>query len=207
MAANAMARREGRARPALIVTIVSSALILGAFAHRPARGQGDGRRPPEGIHGRGPYSRVVESAEVVLVGTVAGVGVLHTLVPDHWAPITVIGPARPRTTGQTPLARRWRRAPGTSSRRCSSGWPVGWRASRSRSVWALARRHGSSLAIIALRAVDRGRVVARAARRARTSSRLPPAPTTERTPTTARTTATASYRPAPPAARHGPRCC
>jgi peptidoglycan/LPS O-acetylase OafA/YrhL len=32
MAANAMARREGRARPALIVTIVSSLLILIAYA-------------------------------------------------------------------------------------------------------------------------------------------------------------------------------
>lgn len=32
MAANAMARREGRARPALIVTIVASALLLIAFA-------------------------------------------------------------------------------------------------------------------------------------------------------------------------------
>ena len=32
MAANAMACREGRARPALIVTIVSSLLILVAFA-------------------------------------------------------------------------------------------------------------------------------------------------------------------------------
>jgi hypothetical protein len=32
MAANAMARREGRARPALIVTIVASLLILIAFA-------------------------------------------------------------------------------------------------------------------------------------------------------------------------------
>ncbi len=32
MAANALARREGRARPALIVTIVSSLLVLIAFA-------------------------------------------------------------------------------------------------------------------------------------------------------------------------------
>ncbi len=32
MAANAMARREGRARPALIVTIVSTVLVLIAFA-------------------------------------------------------------------------------------------------------------------------------------------------------------------------------
>jgi hypothetical protein len=27
----------------------------------------------------------------LLVATVAAVGVLHTLVPDHWAPIVVVG--------------------------------------------------------------------------------------------------------------------
>src|ERR1700694_5068111 len=27
----------------------------------------------------------------LLIGTVAAVGVLHTLVPDHWAPIVVVG--------------------------------------------------------------------------------------------------------------------
>ena len=34
------------------------------------------------------------SAAPVLIGTVAAVGVLHTLVPDHWAPIAVIARQR-----------------------------------------------------------------------------------------------------------------
>jgi hypothetical protein len=43
---------------------------------------------------------VVESAQAVLIGTVAGVGVLHTMVPDHWVPITVLARARRWTTAQ-----------------------------------------------------------------------------------------------------------
>ena len=34
------------------------------------------------------------AAAPVLIGTVAAVGVLHTLVPDHWAPIAVIARQR-----------------------------------------------------------------------------------------------------------------
>lgn len=37
----------------------------------------------------------------LLVGTVAAVGVLHTLVPDHWAPIVVIARQRHWSTAQT----------------------------------------------------------------------------------------------------------
>ncbi len=44
------------------------------------------------------------SAQLVLVGVVAGVGVLHTMVPDHWVPITVLARARHWTTGQTARA-------------------------------------------------------------------------------------------------------
>ena len=40
----------------------------------------------------------------VLVGTVAVVGVLHTLVPDHWAPIVVIARQRRWSVQRTALA-------------------------------------------------------------------------------------------------------
>ncbi len=40
----------------------------------------------------------------LLVGAVAAVGVLHTLVPDHWVPITLIGRQRGWTRGQTARA-------------------------------------------------------------------------------------------------------
>jgi ABC-type nickel/cobalt efflux system permease component RcnA len=39
--------------------------------------------------------------EWLLIGAVAGVGVLHTLVPDHWVPITLIARQRRWTTGET----------------------------------------------------------------------------------------------------------
>ncbi len=41
---------------------------------------------------------------VILVGTVAAVGVLHTLVPDHWAPIVVIGRQRGWSAARTARA-------------------------------------------------------------------------------------------------------
>jgi ABC-type nickel/cobalt efflux system permease component RcnA len=37
---------------------------------------------------------MVDRAEVVLVGAVAAVGVLHTIVPDHWVPITLVARQR-----------------------------------------------------------------------------------------------------------------
>lgn len=40
----------------------------------------------------------------LLVGAVATVGVLHTLVPDHWVPITLIARQRGWTRGQTARA-------------------------------------------------------------------------------------------------------
>ena len=40
----------------------------------------------------------------LLVGAVAAVGVLHTLVPDHWVPITLIARQRGWTRGQTARA-------------------------------------------------------------------------------------------------------
>ena len=40
----------------------------------------------------------------LLVGAVAAVGVLHTMVPDHWVPITLIGRQRGWTRGQTARA-------------------------------------------------------------------------------------------------------
>lgn len=42
--------------------------------------------------------------EWLLVGAVAAVGVLHTMVPDHWVPITLIGRQRGWTRGQTARA-------------------------------------------------------------------------------------------------------
>ncbi|HEY3797616.1 MAG TPA: hypothetical protein VGL58_04625 [Caulobacteraceae bacterium] len=42
--------------------------------------------------------------EWLLIGAVAGVGVLHTMVPDHWVPITLIARQRGWTRRQTALA-------------------------------------------------------------------------------------------------------
>lgn len=42
--------------------------------------------------------------QLLLVGAVAGVGVLHTIVPDHWAPITLIARQRGWTTSETARA-------------------------------------------------------------------------------------------------------
>lgn len=33
---------------------------------------------------------MILNPELLLVGAVAAVGVLHTIVPDHWVPITLI---------------------------------------------------------------------------------------------------------------------
>ena len=42
--------------------------------------------------------------EWLLIGAVAGVGVLHTMVPDHWVPITLIARQRGWSRGQTARA-------------------------------------------------------------------------------------------------------
>lgn len=42
--------------------------------------------------------------EVLLVGAVIGVGILHTIVPDHWVPITLIARQRGWTRAQTASA-------------------------------------------------------------------------------------------------------
>ena len=42
--------------------------------------------------------------EALLVASVAAVGVLHTMVPDHWAPITLIARQRGWTRAQTARA-------------------------------------------------------------------------------------------------------
>src|ERR1700736_2767436 len=42
--------------------------------------------------------------ELLLVGAVAAVGVLHTIVPDHWVPITLIARQRRWSIGQTARA-------------------------------------------------------------------------------------------------------
>lgn len=44
------------------------------------------------------------TAEWLLVGAVAGVGVLHTIVPDHWVPITLIARQQGWTRTQTARA-------------------------------------------------------------------------------------------------------
>ncbi len=44
------------------------------------------------------------SSAALLVGTVLVVGVLHTIVPDHWVPITLIARQRGWTKGQTARA-------------------------------------------------------------------------------------------------------
>ncbi|MDQ2859437.1 MAG: hypothetical protein M3T55_01655 [Pseudomonadota bacterium] len=47
---------------------------------------------------------IFSAPEWLLVAAVAGVGVLHTMVPDHWVPITLIGRQRGWTRGQTARA-------------------------------------------------------------------------------------------------------
>jgi nickel/cobalt transporter (NicO) family protein len=39
--------------------------------------------------------------QLLLIGAVAAVGVLHTMVPDHWAPITLIARQRSWTKAET----------------------------------------------------------------------------------------------------------
>jgi ABC-type nickel/cobalt efflux system permease component RcnA len=46
---------------------------------------------------------MIQTSELLLVGTVAAVGVLHTIVPDHWVPITLI--ARQRNWSKAETAR------------------------------------------------------------------------------------------------------
>src|SRR5450755_474811 len=46
---------------------------------------------------------MIQTSEILLVGTVAAVGVLHTIVPDHWVPITLI--ARQRGWSKVETAR------------------------------------------------------------------------------------------------------
>ena len=43
-------------------------------------------------------------SELLLVGAVGGVGILHTMVPDHWAPITLMARQRSWSKGQTARA-------------------------------------------------------------------------------------------------------
>ena len=42
-----------------------------------------------------------DSSALLLIGAVAAVGVLHTIVPDHWVPITLIARQRGWTQAQT----------------------------------------------------------------------------------------------------------
>ena len=42
--------------------------------------------------------------ELLLIGGVAAVGVLHTMVPDHWLPITVLARQRGWSRGETAWA-------------------------------------------------------------------------------------------------------
>ena len=42
--------------------------------------------------------------ELLLIGAVAAVGVLHTIVPDHWVPITLIARQRGWSKGETARA-------------------------------------------------------------------------------------------------------
>src|SRR5450631_3746141 len=100
--------------------------------------------------------------QLVLVGAVAAVGVLHTLVPDHWLPITLIA-----------RQRRWSRA---ETARAALGAGTGHVVSTlliGLAVWlagvAFATHFGtlvslvSSIALIGF-GVDRALVAARTAR-------------------------------------------
>ena len=58
--------------------------------------------------------------ELLLVGAVATVGVLHTMVPDHWVPITLIARQRGWSKSETALAALKAGLGSTSSQHCSS---------------------------------------------------------------------------------------
>jgi hypothetical protein len=45
-----------------------------------------------------------DGAELLLVGGVAAVGVLHTMVPDHWMPIAILARQRGWSRAETALA-------------------------------------------------------------------------------------------------------
>jgi hypothetical protein len=74
--------------------------------------------------------------ELLLIGAVASVGVLHTIVPDHWAPITLIARQRGWSKAETAraafqagtghvLSTPTNRVGGVVCRRCCRGafWP------------------------------------------------------------------------------------
>jgi len=46
-------------------------------------------------------TRMIDRAGFILIITVAAVGVLHTIVPDHWAPIVVLGRQQGWSLGRT----------------------------------------------------------------------------------------------------------
>ena len=50
------------------------------------------------------FQQLDTSSAALLVGAVLVVGVLHTIVPDHWVPITLIARQRGWTRGQTARA-------------------------------------------------------------------------------------------------------
>lgn len=50
------------------------------------------------------HARMVDHAAILLIVTVAFVGVLHTIVPDHWAPIVVLARAQGWSTLRTARA-------------------------------------------------------------------------------------------------------
>ena len=47
---------------------------------------------------------IFTAPELLLIGAVAGVGVLHTVVPDHWLPITLIARQRGWSSAETARA-------------------------------------------------------------------------------------------------------
>ena len=47
---------------------------------------------------------MIAAPELLLIGAVAGVGVLHTIVPDHWVPITLIARQRGWSKAETARA-------------------------------------------------------------------------------------------------------
>jgi putative Mn2+ efflux pump MntP len=49
-------------------------------------------------------SNTLNSAEFLLIGAVLAVGVLHTMVPDHWLPIALMARQRKWSTRETALA-------------------------------------------------------------------------------------------------------
>jgi len=79
-------------------------------------------------------SHLNTGSAALLVGAVLLVGILHTIVPDHWVPITLIARQRGWTRGQTARAALLAGTGHVVTTLILAGivWLAGWRRRRSK---------------------------------------------------------------------------